>query len=102
MDDWDRDDAPAYDGGMNWLGGGPKLPGVDYAGAWLEARQAVSALNAALGRLGLVGDEVVRAQAGWADDGSGVVCLRGTAAGARRLATLLERFADSNDRGDSA
>ncbi|MFJ6217363.1 hypothetical protein ACIQGZ_29120 [Streptomyces sp. NPDC092296] len=75
-----------------FLGGGPVLEGVDYEAAWLEARAAADSLNAVLGRLGLRGPALVRAQAGWADDGRGVVFLEGTPLGARRLGVVLERM----------
>ncbi|SDT11834.1 hypothetical protein SAMN05216371_1328 [Streptomyces sp. TLI_053] len=79
--------------GEIFLGGGPMIPGVDYEGAWLEARTAAVDLNAALVGLGLAGDDLVKAQAGWADDGRGVVFLKGTLSGARRLRVILDGMA---------
>ncbi len=74
------------------LGGGPALEGVDYEGAWLHARAKAQALNKLFAGLGLDGDARVFAQAGWGDDGSGIVFFRGTLAGAQRLRELLERM----------
>ncbi|MDH6135036.1 hypothetical protein P3T37_004446 [Kitasatospora sp. MAA4] len=75
-----------------FLSGGPVVAGVDYEGAWLEARAAASQLNALLARLGLSGDELVKAQAGWTDGGRGVVFLQGTLSGARKLGAVLDRI----------
>ena len=69
------------------------LDGVDYEGAWLEARRAANELNAVLRQLGLCGPDLVRAQAGWADDGRGLVFLKGTLPGARKLSCVLEELA---------
>ncbi len=71
------------------LDGGALVHGVDYEGEWLRARAAACKLNAALGRLG-VARERLRAQAGWADDGSGVVHVRLDTGTATCLARLLE------------
>ncbi|GAA1936994.1 hypothetical protein [Kitasatospora viridis] len=92
MDELGRDDdepEPAEPVG-SFLGGGPMLPGVDYNRAWREARAAAGELNRVFACFGLGG--VVRAQAGWADDGSGLVHLRGTVEGARTLAAVLDQM----------
>ncbi|MFJ4793902.1 hypothetical protein [Kitasatospora purpeofusca] len=83
--------------GEIFLGGGPMIPGVDYEAAWLEARAAAIDLNAALVRLGLAGEDLIKAQAGWSDDGRGVVFLKGTPSGARRLRVILDRMAARAD-----
>ncbi len=85
--------------GEVFLGGGPMIPGVDYEAAWLEARAAAVDLNAVLLGLGLAGDDLVRAQAGWADDGRGVVFLKGTLSGARRLRVILDGMAVRGEVG---
>jgi hypothetical protein len=72
--------------------GGPLVAGVDYEGAWLEARAAAEALNAALLKHGLT-RALIWAQPGWAQDGSGVVYLEGTPLGARKLGAVLDRMA---------
>ncbi|WP_406088652.1 hypothetical protein [Kitasatospora purpeofusca] len=91
------DDGDGDDGGEIFLGGGPMIPGVDYEAAWLEARAVASDLNAALVGLGLAGDDLIKAQAGWSDDGRGVVFLKGTPSGARRLRVILDRMAARGD-----
>ncbi|MFC1439777.1 hypothetical protein ABUW04_16085 [Streptacidiphilus sp. N1-10] len=72
--------------------GGPLVPGVDYEGAWLSARAAAEALNCAMLKAGLT-RALMRAQAGWAEDGTGVVYISGTPLGARKLGEVLERMA---------
>jgi hypothetical protein len=74
------------------LDGGAVVPGVDYEGEWLRARAAAGNLNAALAILG-VARESVRAQAGWAADGSGVVRVSLDTWTAMELARLLELVA---------
>ncbi len=71
------------------LDGGALVPGVDYEAEWLRARAAACKLNAALGRLGIA-RERLRAQAGWAGDGSGVVHVSLDTGTATDLARLLE------------
>ncbi|MBV6698504.1 hypothetical protein KV557_15430 [Kitasatospora aureofaciens] len=100
MPEWEGDGQPEEDGGV-FLGGGPKLEGVNYEAPWLEARAAAEHLNAILAALGLQGPDLVRAQAGWSDDGHGVVFLKGTASGARRLGEVLDRMADRNECGST-
>ena len=73
--------------------GGPLVPGVDYEGAWLSARAAAEALNCAMVKAGVT-RSLMRAQAGWADDGTGVVYISGTPLGARKLGEVLERMAE--------
>ncbi len=87
------------DSGEIFLGGGPMLEGVDYEGPWLEARAAATELNAILAGLGLTGDDLIKAQAGWSDDGRGVVFLKGTPSGARRLRVILDRMAGQGEAG---
>ncbi|MGW2547683.1 hypothetical protein ACWC5I_44135 [Kitasatospora sp. NPDC001574] len=82
-----------------FLGGGSMLDGVDYEAAWLEARAAAGELNTVLAGLGLHGDDQVRAQAGWSDDGRGVVYLRGTLSGARKLRRALYRMTERQVSG---
>jgi hypothetical protein len=79
------------------LGGGPLLPGVDYEAAWLVARSAADDLNTVFTRLGLT-SSLLRAQAGWADNGRGVVYLVASPMGARKLLRALDRL----DRGTRA
>ncbi|MFD8315762.1 hypothetical protein [Kitasatospora purpeofusca] len=83
--------------GEIFLGGGPMVPGVDYEAAWLEARAVAIDLNAVMGALGLAGEDLIKAQAGWSDDGRGMVFLRGTPSGARRLRVILDRMAARGD-----
>ncbi|MER7704654.1 hypothetical protein ABTX81_17395 [Kitasatospora sp. NPDC097605] len=83
-----------------FLGGGPTVAGVDYEAAWLEARAAARHLNAVLAALGLQGDDQVKAQAGWSDDGHGVVFLRGTLSGARKLGVALDRMVTRDGAGN--
>ncbi|MFF8773794.1 hypothetical protein [Kitasatospora sp. NPDC015120] len=89
-----------------FLGGGPTVEGVDYEAAWLEARAAAIHLNSVLAALGLQGVDQVKAQAGWSDDGHGVVFLRGTLSGARKLGVALDRMvardSSGNDPGPDA
>ncbi|MFF2660640.1 hypothetical protein ACFVUH_25170 [Kitasatospora sp. NPDC058032] len=85
-----------------FLGGGPTVEGVDYEAAWLEARAAAVHLNSVLAALGLQGDDQVKAQAGWSDDGHGVVFLRGTLSGARKLGATLDRMATRDGAVDDA
>ncbi|SDT78334.1 hypothetical protein SAMN05216371_5695 [Streptomyces sp. TLI_053] len=92
-DDGDGDDGEVF------LGGGPMIPGVDYEAAWLEARAAAVDLNAVLAGLGLAGEDLIKAQAGWSDDGRGVVFLKGTPSGARRLRVILDGMAARGDVG---
>jgi hypothetical protein len=84
-DDNDTDAGPEFIGG-------PLIAGVDYEGAWLEARAAAQALNDAMLKLGVT-QALMRAQAGWTQDGSGVVYIEGTPHGARMLGAVLERMA---------
>ncbi|MEU8517395.1 hypothetical protein AB0C76_38345 [Kitasatospora sp. NPDC048722] len=100
MPEWEGEGRPDENGEI-FLGGGPKLEGVDYEGPWLEARAAAEQLNAILTGLGLQGPDLVRAQAGWSDDGHGVVFLKGTASGARRLGEVLDRMAGRNECGST-
>ena len=79
-------------GGEFLLGGGPALQGVDYEGQWLTARATAQALNKLFAEMGLNGEARVYAQAGWADDGSGVVFCTGTVAGGERLRALLGKW----------
>ena len=72
------------------LGGGAVVPGVDYEGEWLRARAVAQGLNRAFAAMGLKRGETLFAQAGFADDGSGVVFMTGTLAGAGLLRALLE------------
>jgi len=67
------------------LGGGPALEGVDYEGEWLKARAEAQALNQLFAALGAS----VHSQAGWGDDGGGVVFMTGTLTGARLLRMVL-------------
>ncbi|MEE1825669.1 hypothetical protein PUR61_26280 [Streptomyces sp. BE20] len=67
--------------------------------AWLEARAAAGELNTVPAGLGLHGDDQVRAQAGWSDDGRGVVYLRGTLSGARKLRSALYRMTERQVSG---
>ncbi|WP_043464257.1 hypothetical protein [Kitasatospora sp. MBT66] len=87
------DDDGDDESGEIFLGGGPMIPGVDYETAWLEARAAAIDLNTVLGALGLAGEDLIKAQAGWSDDGRGVVLLKGTPSGARRLRVILDGMA---------
>jgi hypothetical protein len=73
------------------LGGGPAVAGVDYQGEWLRAWAEAQALNQLFTAMGLSGESTVYAQAGWADDGSGLVFTTGTVAGARLLRSALAR-----------
>ncbi|WP_459649991.1 hypothetical protein [Kitasatospora sp. Ki12] len=70
---------------------------MDYESAWLEARAAAVELNAVLSALGLQGTDLIKAQAGWSDDGQGVAFLKGTASGARKLGEALNRMARRDD-----
>lgn len=83
--DYDADRGPEFVGG-------PLIAGVDYEATWLEARAAAEELNAAMVKLGVT-QALMRAQAGWNQDGSGVVYIEGTPHGARMLGTVLERMA---------
>ncbi|WP_370155060.1 hypothetical protein [Streptacidiphilus sp. EB129] len=67
------------------------LPGVDYEREWLMARSAADVLNAVLAQLGFTAS-LMRAQAGWADDGQGTVYLEASPLGARKLLRALERM----------
>lgn len=100
MSDGESDDGSGEDG-ETFLGGGPKLEGVNYEAPWLEARAAAVDLNTVLAALGLQGVDLVRAQAGWSDDGQGVVFLKGTPSGARKLRAVLDRMTarDPDDSG---
>ncbi|WP_037779917.1 hypothetical protein [Kitasatospora purpeofusca] len=87
------DDGDGDESGEVFLGGGPMVPGVDYEAAWLEARAVAIDLNTVLGALGLAGEDLIKAQAGWSDDGRGVVFLKGMPSGARRLRVILDGMA---------
>lgn len=92
MDDWASEGDDLKEDSSFFLGGGAVVAGVDYEAAWLEARAAATELNLLLGRLELRGVDLVRAQAGWSDDGQGVVFMEGTLSGARKLWAVLDRM----------
>ena len=68
------------------------LPGVDYVAGWQSAQPAAEALRAALVGVGLDRCQFT-VTAGTRADGRGVVRLKGTPYGARRLVQLLEQLA---------
>lgn len=68
------------------------LPSVDYVSGWQTAQRATEALRASLLSVGLARDQFT-GTAGTLSDGRGIVRLKGTVDGERRLAQILAQFA---------
>lgn len=88
-----RDDGDSRELGLDGVGDADPdawlwVRGVDYVGGWRAARDAADKLNSAFAAVGLSGE--VRASAGTGAGGLGVVRLKVSPSGARRLAELLD------------